>query len=277
MKYVFQILTLIVFFILVFLLAVFIKIEFFDVVPVNEKMAVANIPLHHTRSQARYLSFKKQFMRSEEVDAKISIIFIKTASDKSLAERAFNDLPPEVAFAFSPYEQYEMTSLMRAARNKNHNILLDIPMETIDYPITNSGIKAILNNASEEDNLSYLTSFLETKNMPTIKAVTSSTGSGISELDVVASVIAELEERNMIFIDQFGRMSKLEDGSESIKKSDFFIQKSQNIEKKLELAKQKALSKKHVIITIPLTENSLSITKNWIKKLNQKEVKLARL
>ncbi|MHA1539699.1 MAG: divergent polysaccharide deacetylase family protein [Alphaproteobacteria bacterium] len=277
MKSVIQLLTLMTFLLFVFFFALFIKIEFFETAPIEESMAVANIPLHSTRSQARYLSFKERFMRTEEMGSKISLIFSKTATDEGLAKRAFKAFPPAVSFSFSPYEAFDMLPLMQAAQGNNHGILLDIPMETLDYPITNPGSHTILNNADEEVNLSNLTDLLETPHMPSLQAVTSLTGAGISERDVVASVIAELEEREIVFIDQFGRMGTLEEGSDAIIKNDFSGSGVENIKTILEQAKQKALGEKHVIVTLPLTTESFTIVRKWIKTLNPKEVKLARL
>ncbi|WP_420134219.1 divergent polysaccharide deacetylase family protein [Rhodopseudomonas sp.] len=64
-------------------------------------------------------------------------------------------LPREVALAFTPYGS-EPGKLVEEARAKQHEVLLQLPMEPFDYPDNDPGPQTLLASAAPEQNLDRL-------------------------------------------------------------------------------------------------------------------------
>jgi polysaccharide deacetylase 2 family uncharacterized protein YibQ len=68
---------------------------------------------------------------------------------------AIMKLPPAVTLAFTPYGA-DPTALAERAREKRHEILLQIPMEPFDYPDNDPGPQTLLTTLNAEQNLDRL-------------------------------------------------------------------------------------------------------------------------
>ena len=68
---------------------------------------------------------------------------------------AIMKLPPEVTLAFTPYGS-DPTRLAERARAQRHEILLQIPMEPVDYPDNDPGPQTLLTTLNTEQNLDRL-------------------------------------------------------------------------------------------------------------------------
>ncbi len=78
----------------------------------------------------------------------------------SATQSAIVDLPGVVTLAFAPYGN-NLSAAVAAARAQGHEVILQLPMEPIDYPQTNPGPHTLLSNASvaeNTDNLHWLLS-----------------------------------------------------------------------------------------------------------------------
>jgi uncharacterized protein len=64
-------------------------------------------------------------------------------------------LPREVALAFTPYGS-DPGKLVEEARSKQHEVLLQLPMEPFDYPDNDPGPQTLLSSAAPEQNLDRL-------------------------------------------------------------------------------------------------------------------------
>ncbi len=78
----------------------------------------------------------------------------------SATRAAIANLPGVVTLAFAPYGN-NLPAAVAAARAKGHEVILQLPMEPIDYPQTNPGPHTLLSTASvaeNTDNLHWLLS-----------------------------------------------------------------------------------------------------------------------
>ena len=64
-------------------------------------------------------------------------------------------LPGTVTFAFTPYGT-DLDTAGRAAREKGHEVLLQVPMEPYDYPDNDPGPQTLLSSLSAEQNVDRL-------------------------------------------------------------------------------------------------------------------------
>jgi polysaccharide deacetylase 2 family uncharacterized protein YibQ len=70
-------------------------------------------------------------------------------------QAAIDQLPPEVTLAFSPYSG-DLQGWIAKARAAGHEVLLELPMEPLNYPADDPGPQALLSSLSPAENLKRL-------------------------------------------------------------------------------------------------------------------------
>lgn len=68
---------------------------------------------------------------------------------------AIEKLPPEITLSFVPYSE-GLQGWIDLARERGHEVLLEAPMEPLDYPENDPGAYTLLSTAEASDNLSKL-------------------------------------------------------------------------------------------------------------------------
>jgi uncharacterized protein len=86
---------------------------------------------------------------------KIAIVLGGMGLNDKLTTQAVNDLPGDVTLAFAPYGE-GLQAKVNEARAQGHEVMLQVPMEPVGYPINNPGPKTLLADASAEDNIAAL-------------------------------------------------------------------------------------------------------------------------
>lgn len=85
----------------------------------------------------------------------VSVVLTNAGLSASMTERALNELPAEIALAFSPYGADTGNWLKKAALGKRESLLL-VPMEPATYPKDDPGPKALLTRLSTDENAKNL-------------------------------------------------------------------------------------------------------------------------
>lgn len=88
--------------------------------------------------------------QTQATKAKVAIIITGMGLSKSSTVEAMK-LPAAVSFSFSPYSA-SLNEWFQAAKGSGNEILLDLPLEPTDYPITDPGPYALLTSLSKEEN-----------------------------------------------------------------------------------------------------------------------------
>lgn len=90
---------------------------------------------------------------------RVSLVFVQTGLSQNLSEKLITEMPLDVTMAVSPYAQKPgvWTDKVRAA---GHESWLILPLQTDDYPDTDPGPYAILNNITVENSQGRLFSVL---------------------------------------------------------------------------------------------------------------------
>ena len=112
---------------------------------------------------------------------------------------ALSKLPGAVSFAFTPYGT-DLDMLAAQAREKGHEVLLQIPMEPHDYPENDPGPQTLLSSLSAEQNVDRLHWLFS--RMQGYVGVTNFMGARFTASDTaLAPVLRELSKRGLIYVD----------------------------------------------------------------------------
>jgi len=86
---------------------------------------------------------------------RIAIVIGDMGLSQSATLSAITRLPPPVTLAFAPYAS-DLQSWIAQARAAGHEVLLQLPMEPIDYPTNDPGPRALLTSLKPADNIERL-------------------------------------------------------------------------------------------------------------------------
>lgn len=90
--------------------------------------------------------------------ARLAVIISGLGLNRAVTE-SVSKLPAGVTLSFSPYVS-NLNNWVQALKKSGHEVLLDLPMETTDYPLYDPGPMAILNDAAKDKNIFRLNSVL---------------------------------------------------------------------------------------------------------------------
>lgn len=112
---------------------------------------------------------------------------------------ALSKLPPNVTFAFTPYGN-DLDNLVGRARDKGHEVLLQIPMEPHDYPDNDPGPQTLLTSVSADQNVDRLHWLLS--RMQGYVGIMNFMGARFTAHDAaLAPVLREVARRGLIYVD----------------------------------------------------------------------------
>ncbi len=87
--------------------------------------------------------------------ARVVLVIGGMGISQTSTHQAVQNLPPSVTLAFAPYGN-SLKRWMQDSRKKGHELLLQIPMEPIDYPQNNPGPHTLKANANLQENIANL-------------------------------------------------------------------------------------------------------------------------
>jgi len=144
----------------------------------------------------------RQFARpfpSDDQRPRIAIVITGLGMNKTATEAAIKQLAPEITLSFSPYS-HQVDSWVKAARDAGHEVLLDVPMEPVSYPLDDPGPKALLNGLSAAENRARLSAILDSATG--YVGVVNVMGSRLlPSMTHMQPVIEELSRRGLFFLD----------------------------------------------------------------------------
>lgn len=87
--------------------------------------------------------------------ARVVLVIGGMGISQTSTQQAIQQLPPSVTLAFAPYGN-SLRRWMQDSRKKGHELLLQIPMEPIDYPKNNPGPHTLKADANLQENIANL-------------------------------------------------------------------------------------------------------------------------
>lgn len=132
-------------------------------------------------------------------DSLIAIVITGLGVSASSTGDAISKLPPAVTLGFVPYGS-ELSRWVARARGTGHEVLLQIPMEPLDYPDNDPGPQTLTAAAPKDKNLDRLHFFLS--RAQGYVGVANLMGARFTANEgALGTVLAETSKRGLLFLD----------------------------------------------------------------------------
>lgn len=97
----------------------------------------------------------KQIEKPKTIKPQLAVMVRNLGLNDEITMMAIDKLPPQVAIGLSPYSN-NLDYYAVKAKKKGHKVLLNLPMETKDYPVDDPGPHALLSALTEKQNKSRI-------------------------------------------------------------------------------------------------------------------------
>jgi polysaccharide deacetylase 2 family uncharacterized protein YibQ len=132
-------------------------------------------------------------------DSMIAIVIVGLGVSSSGTADAIAKLPAAVTLAFVPYGG-ELPRWIARARGTGHEVLLQVPMEPLDYPDNDPGPQTLIANAPKDQTIDRLHYFLSRSQG--YVGITNLMGARFTaNEDALSAIIAETGKRGLLFLD----------------------------------------------------------------------------
>ena len=131
--------------------------------------------------------------------AKVALVIGGMGLSQTGTQAAINALPPEVTLGFASAGN-SLSRWMQTARQKGHEIVMQVPMEPFDYPAVDPGRNPLTVEAGPEENIDDLHWALSrTTNYTGIMNYMG--GRFVTEREAMAPVMQDLGKRGLMYLD----------------------------------------------------------------------------
>ncbi|MGE3830137.1 MAG: divergent polysaccharide deacetylase family protein [Parvibaculaceae bacterium] len=129
---------------------------------------------------------------------KIAIVLGGMGLNSGLTDKAIRDLPGDVTFAFAPYGE-NLQDTVNRARYQGHEILLQLPLEPVNYPANNPGPKTLVTSQNADANIGMLKWHMS--RFAGYVGVTNYMGARfLSEAAALQPIMTEMKKRGLLFV-----------------------------------------------------------------------------
>jgi polysaccharide deacetylase 2 family uncharacterized protein YibQ len=130
---------------------------------------------------------------------RIAIVFVSLGLSDGATEAIIQQMPGPVTLAFSPYSR-KLPDWIAHARAKGHEVLVELPMEPLNYPDDDPGPLALLDDRPIEDNVTRLDGILDrAEGAVGVSALMGSRFTGDEAL--IGPILEALGERGFLYVD----------------------------------------------------------------------------
>jgi len=131
--------------------------------------------------------------------ARVVIVIGGLGISQTSTKAAIDQLPGEITLAFAPYGN-SLSRWMQQARKGGHELLLQLPMEPLDYPDNNPGPHTLRASADLAENIANL--HWSMSRITNYVGVTNYLGNQLlSQPAGLSPIFAELSKRGLLFLD----------------------------------------------------------------------------
>jgi polysaccharide deacetylase 2 family uncharacterized protein YibQ len=129
---------------------------------------------------------------------KVAFIVNGLGLSASATDAAINKLPPSVTLAFSPYAR-DLKKWMEKAKEKGHEVLIEVPMESKQFPAEDPGPLGLLTSVEAKENTDRLETIL--KESTQAIGILDVMGSKFRESNEhITPVMAKLKQSNLFYV-----------------------------------------------------------------------------
>jgi uncharacterized protein len=155
-------------------------------------------PTVREAAQPPWLRYSRPFDANDR-RPRIAIIVSELGLSSAATTAAIQTTPADVSLAFSPYSD-SLDHWIGLARATGHEVLLNLPMEPINFPANDPGPRALLTSLSAQQNLERLDWVLG--RIQGYVGVTNHMGSRFTTMpEAVKPVLSAINDRGLMFVD----------------------------------------------------------------------------
>jgi polysaccharide deacetylase 2 family uncharacterized protein YibQ len=165
------------------------------------------LPIIAADGRASWKAYARPFI--DDGRPKIALVIGGLGLDPQAAEAAIAQLPPEVTLSFSPYAE-GLQGLIDKARAAGHEVMVEVPMEPLDYPDTDPGPYTLVSSASPEE-IGHRLDWLMSRATGYFAVINTQGARFLGQTRAVTLFTQALRQRGVAFIDD-GQAASRGDG-----------------------------------------------------------------
>jgi hypothetical protein len=155
-------------------------------------------PTVREAAQPAWLRYSRPFDANDR-RPRVAVIVSELGLSSAATTAAIQQMPADISLAFSPYAD-SLDHWIGLARAAGHEVLLNLPMEPINFPANDPGPRALLTSLSAQQNLERLDWVLGRING--YVGVTNHMGSRFTTMpEAIKPVLSAINDRGLMFVD----------------------------------------------------------------------------
>ena len=227
-----------------------------------------------------WLEYSRGFKRADR-KPRIALIVTNLGLSTTYTKAALKLLPEDITLSFS-HVAPRLKSWIREARQKGHEVLMDIPMEPLGFPKNDPGRATLLTSSNEVENLNRLEHVM--KKAGGYVGLLGTLGTKFMlHSETFLPILKTIKQRGLIYVDSRSTSRSLgPELASSIQLprafNNIFIDKepsNQKIQSKLDELEKIALKKRFAVGIAQPFPLTIEILSQWAEKLKAKQISLA--
>ena len=247
---------------------------------ITEETEDGPLPIIAADGRQPWLEYSRGFKRADR-KPRIALIVTNLGLSATYTKAALKLLPEDITLSFS-HVAPRLKSWIREARQKGHEVLMDIPMEPLGFPKNDPGRATLLTSSNEVENLNRLEHVM--KKAGGYVGLLGTLGTKFMlHSETFLPVLKTIKQRGLIYVDSRSTSRSLgPELASSIQLprafNNIFIDKepsNQKIKSKLDELEKIALKKRFAVGIAQPFPLTIEILSQWAEKLKAKQISLA--
>ena len=247
---------------------------------ITEETETGPLPVIAPDGRQPWLEYSRGFKRADR-KPRIALIIKNLGLSDTYTKATLELLPEDITLSFS-HVAPRLKNWVREARQKGHEILLDIPMEPIGFPKNDPGRATLLTSSNEVENLNRLEHIM--KQAGGYVGLLGTLGTKFMlHSETFLPVLRSIKQRGLIYVDSRSTSRSLgPELASSIQLpkafNNVFVDKEPSQEKiknKLDELERIALKRRFAVGIAQPLPITIEILSQWTKGLKTKQIALA--
>lgn len=247
---------------------------------ITEETETGPLPVIAADGRQPWLEYSRGFKRADR-KPRIALIIKNLGLSDTYTKATLELLPEDITLSFS-HVAPRLKNWVREARQKGHEILLDIPMEPIGFPKNDPGRATLLTSSNEVENLNRLEHIM--KQAGGYVGLLGTLGTKFMlHSETFLPVLKSIKQRGLIYVDSRSTSRSLgPELASSIQLpkafNNVFVDREPSQEKiknKLDELERIALKRRFAVGIAQPLPITIEILSQWTKRLKRKQIALA--
>lgn len=156
------------------------------------------LPVVASNGRTAFQAYARPFDKSVS-GPRVAVIVASVGLKQNFTRNAIRNLPPEVTLAFTPYAK-GLNDWVTEARENGHEVLLQVPMEPVDYPSNDPGPQTLLTSLTPADNQKRM-DWVMGRTTGYVGVLTLMGSRFTTDANALQPVIDTLKKRGLMFVD----------------------------------------------------------------------------